>query len=361
MFLKRSGRQAGFVKTLSPVVLLIASFSPVIAQSHSSISSGAAASNSTGTLYSSIGQAIVPQSFASNGSSRLAEGFLAVPILPQTVTTGIDTSVTYGKSPDSISGASVCSSGDTSVLKIGTIGSGSSAKTVFRYVGSGSTKISASAPQQYLMAAASVSVPLSVAKAPLEISADTIQKKTGDADPPYVYSCNGFVNGEDTSVLSTRPSFSRVSGETEGTYTITPSGASAKNYDITYVDGALVISNTTEVIADSTPVNANMQGHSFVAVQNPVSRSSGRKFEFWVQAADEAKIKVQVCDPLGNALSGQEASTTNVGGQKIRRFTWDMRRSDGSIVSPGSFLAVASILNADGTHAVRKCMIVVTK
>ena len=57
------------------------------------------------------------------------------------------------------------------------------------------------------------------------------------------------MNNETSSVLTTQPviSCSATSTSTYGTYTITPSGATAANYDITYVNGVLSITQVLEL------------------------------------------------------------------------------------------------------------------
>ena len=56
-------------------------------------------------------------------------------------------------------------------------------------------------------------------------------------------SYNGFVAGENSSVLSGTPAYSGDSQTAvdAGDYTITPSGLSSNNYNISFVDGTLTI------------------------------------------------------------------------------------------------------------------------
>lgn len=86
-------------------------------------------------------------------------------------------------------------------------------------------------------------------KAPLTITAKSYTINEKDALPTYEATYSGFVNGETSSVLSTQPTFSCTASDTEtpGDYTITPSGASAVNYNINYVNGTLTISHVTSV------------------------------------------------------------------------------------------------------------------
>jgi hypothetical protein len=85
---------------------------------------------------------------------------------------------------------------------------------------------------------------LTVTKAPLTITAKSYTIKQGDALPTFEATYEGFKNNETSSVLTTQPTIrtTATSASEPGTYEITISGASANNYDITYVKGTLTIS-----------------------------------------------------------------------------------------------------------------------
>ena len=73
--------------------------------------------------------------------------------------------------------------------------------------------------------------------------------------PTYTYTYSGFLNGDNASALSTKPTVSTTATATSnaGTYTITPTGALATNYDIAYVAGTLTIKQRPlKVRANST-------------------------------------------------------------------------------------------------------------
>lgn len=84
---------------------------------------------------------------------------------------------------------------------------------------------------------------LIVNKAPLTVIAKSYTVKQGNQLPTFECTYKGFVYGETESVLTTLPTItcSATDTETLGTYSITPSGAEAQNYEITYVNGALLI------------------------------------------------------------------------------------------------------------------------
>jgi hypothetical protein len=85
-----------------------------------------------------------------------------------------------------------------------------------------------------------VSGTLTINPAPLTITADDKSKTYGDEDPAFTVSYEGFRRGDTASVVSGL-TFSREAGEDVGEYAITPSGATASNYTITFVDGTLTI------------------------------------------------------------------------------------------------------------------------
>lgn len=84
---------------------------------------------------------------------------------------------------------------------------------------------------------------LTINPAPLTVTADSFEISYGQVTPELGAGFNGFVNGEDQSVLG--GSLQLTANPTEiqnvGNYTITPSGLTSSNYDISFVDGTLSI------------------------------------------------------------------------------------------------------------------------
>ena len=91
---------------------------------------------------------------------------------------------------------------------------------------------------------------LTVTKAPLTITAKSYSIKQGDALPSFEATYDGFKNNETDAVLTKKPTITTTatSASEPGTYEITISGASATNYDITYVKGTLTITKADEVV-----------------------------------------------------------------------------------------------------------------
>nr|WP_255352943.1 MBG domain-containing protein [Pedobacter sp. Hv1] len=84
---------------------------------------------------------------------------------------------------------------------------------------------------------------LNIGKAPLTITAENKEKFAGTANPALSASYSGFVNGETAAVLSTPVALATTAttASVVGTYPITASGASAANYQITFVGGTLTV------------------------------------------------------------------------------------------------------------------------
>ena len=90
---------------------------------------------------------------------------------------------------------------------------------------------------------------LTITKAPLTITAKSYTRKQGEANPTFDVTYSGFKNGETSSVLTRKPTCSTTatSSSSPGTYAITVSGASANNYDISYVNGKLTVTQADPV------------------------------------------------------------------------------------------------------------------
>ncbi|MVN90635.1 T9SS type B sorting domain-containing protein [Mucilaginibacter sp. HME9299] len=87
------------------------------------------------------------------------------------------------------------------------------------------------------------SAPLTITKATLTITANDVARLYGATTPAFTITYTGFVNSETQGVLARRPSLTSPGTATSpaGTYTITPAGAIASNYDLVYQTGTLII------------------------------------------------------------------------------------------------------------------------
>ena len=160
---------------------------------------------------------------------------------------------TYGDSPFTVSATASIGSGDityaSSNSNVCTIGATSGQVSI---VEAGSCNISAAITASGTFASANTSVPVSVTvnKASLVITASS----ASIAYSPRLYvvtaSYAGFVNGDDSGVLTTLPTCAvlipggvDISSVGRHTYATSCSGAVAPNYDISYVGGVLSVSN----------------------------------------------------------------------------------------------------------------------
>lgn len=75
----------------------------------------------------------------------------------------------------------------------------------------------------------------------LSITANSESKVYGESDPVFTVLYDGFIDGENESVLGGTLFFERELGEDVGNYSISPSGLTSTNYSINFVDGNLAI------------------------------------------------------------------------------------------------------------------------
>jgi hypothetical protein len=90
---------------------------------------------------------------------------------------------------------------------------------------------------------AAKSFKVNIRKAPLKITANSYTRKQGEKNPEFGLTYDGFKNNETEAVLTKKPTISCIATENSepSTYEILVSGASAANYDISYVKGTLTV------------------------------------------------------------------------------------------------------------------------
>ena len=91
---------------------------------------------------------------------------------------------------------------------------------------------------------------LTIEKAPLTITAKSYSIKQGETLPTFEIEYSGFKNSETSSVLTTKPTITctATSASEPGMYDIIVKGATAANYDITYVKGTLTITDADKIV-----------------------------------------------------------------------------------------------------------------
>jgi hypothetical protein len=143
---------------------------------------------------------------------------------------------------------------------------------------------------------------LAVTKAPLTVTAVSATILPGQAVPALTASFSGFVNGDSPASLETAPELSTTAtaASPAGVYPITVSGASSPNYNITFVDGTITISQpmpppppppptilsesavTTQKLKKNKPVGKPiLSGYTitFSTAMNQTSLAAGTNYE----------------------------------------------------------------------------------
>ena len=107
--------------------------------------------------------------------------------------------------------------------------------------------------------------------APLLIQAENKSKSYGAVDPDLTVSYTGF-KFADTEAVVSGLSVDRETGETLGTHTITPSNATAANYDISYATGNLTIGKAA--LAITADVQSKVYGQPDPALTYQITAGS---------------------------------------------------------------------------------------
>jgi gliding motility-associated-like protein len=84
---------------------------------------------------------------------------------------------------------------------------------------------------------------LTIGKATLTVTAQNVARCFAAADPTLSYKITGFVNNEDETVLTTKPTLNNNANASSiaGAYVVAASGASASNYTLNYVAGVFTV------------------------------------------------------------------------------------------------------------------------
>ena len=95
---------------------------------------------------------------------------------------------------------------------------------------------------------------LTITKAPLTVKAGSYTKKMGEENPSFTLTYEGFKNGETEVVLTKQPTVScpATIDSPAGKYDVIVAGAEAANYDISYVNGKLIVTGSSVITEDDT-------------------------------------------------------------------------------------------------------------
>ncbi len=135
--------------------------------------------------------------------------------------------------------------------------------------------------------------PITIAKAPLKITADNYTRNTGVDNPEFTASYLGFVYDDDESALKTSPTITTTATKSSraGVYPITVSGAESDNYDISYVNGTLTINDQAALrntlAIDQTVLRTDKSAALSISLNNEDKMIA---FEFYMQLPDGISI-----------------------------------------------------------------------
>jgi hypothetical protein len=185
-------------------------------------------------------------------------GALQIGKAPLTITGASAANKTYdGTTAANVSGASLAGvfNNDDVTLTLGAASFNTKdAGTAKPITVTGSALTGASAGNYLLTELSGLSA--NITQAPLTITASNVELNLGAALPiTYKVTYAGFVNGEDSTVLSglaVAPSCGACSDA--GVFDLVPSGATASNYAITFVNGVLTLDTPTRIITHKLPV-----------------------------------------------------------------------------------------------------------
>jgi hypothetical protein len=191
-------------------------------------------------------------------------GFTFRQLQAQAITFGVLASVTYGSGDISLIASTNSalpisySSNDTTIAKI--------INGKVHIIKTGTVNITASQPGNTTYGPAqNVIQPLTINAANLTITAANKSKTYGSPNPPFTVTYTGFVNGDDSTKLSTLPATATAANTSSpaGQYIVTASGAAANNYIVNYVPGTLTVTpasltikvnNTSKITGQPNPI-----------------------------------------------------------------------------------------------------------
>ncbi len=91
---------------------------------------------------------------------------------------------------------------------------------------------------------------LTITKAPLTVKAGTYTKKQGDDNPAFTLTYDGWKNNETEAVLTKKPvaTTTATKESAPGEYPVTVSGGEAQNYELSYTNGKLIVTDADAVV-----------------------------------------------------------------------------------------------------------------
>jgi sugar lactone lactonase YvrE len=267
----------------------------------SSVVSGTATESTTATSTSAPGS--YPVNFsaqgltASNYTFNYVPGALTVTQASQTITFSALPNVTYGVSPIALTAT------DSSSLPVTYTVTGPATVNglTLTITGAGTVSVTASvAANTNYTAATAVTQSFTANQVPLTVTANSVSRQYGAANPAFTYAVTGFVNGDSSSVVSGTATeiTTATSTSVPGSYAISFSTESltAANYIFNYVNGTLTINQTSQTI-------------TFAALPNVTYGAA--PIALTATASSGLSVTYTVTGPA--AVSGSTLSITGVG------------------------------------------------
>ncbi len=165
---------------------------------------------------------------------------LVVNKAPQSLVTGVVAATrVYGQTTTLTAGSH---SGTGAITHQVVSGPCSVTGATLRTTGAGTCRIrSTIATDANYLPQTSTPISVSVAKAPLMVTALDAHRRRATPDPVLQYAITGWVGTDDENVLTAPVSVTRVPGDTPGTYAITATGADAADYSFAYTPGTFTV------------------------------------------------------------------------------------------------------------------------
>lgn len=331
-----------------PVTLTLTSGTGVL-QGTTSLDIGSAAGNGTvafSNLEIDSGGAKQLTAGAAGLASAASQSF-NVAQLGQTVTFGPLTNVTYGIAPFGLSASASSGLPVTFSIVSGPAGITGSDLTV---LGAGTVTVSASQEgNSNYLAATPVNQSFQVMPAGLTVTASHTNRTYGATNPVFTASYSGFVNGDDTNVLTGALSYrcvdsNGVSVDTNapaGQYPIQPlGGLSAANYTFSYAAGVLTVNPAVLV------VSADNQSRVY-GTTNPVLTATITGFVNGQNLTNSDVVGVPALSTAADTNSpvGSYVITNHLGSLASTNYTFNLTNGVLTITPAGSTNSVSSSSN----------------
>ncbi|MEM8897501.1 MAG: choice-of-anchor tandem repeat GloVer-containing protein [Bacteroidota bacterium] len=172
--------------------------------------------------------------------------------------------------------------------------------------GAGTTVVSTFHSETETYKADSLKETITIAKAPLTISAGDLTRPYNEENPEFTFAYEGFVYDEDSTVLNASPlgSTSATIDSDVGTYAITVSGASSDNYNISYTGGFLTIVQANQTI-------------TFDSLENRIIGQSDATFTLSATTTSGLDITYQSSNDSVISINGNEVTVLAAGTAEI--------------------------------------------